>query len=127
MDYGDFISLRLPQVNHFCYCFQGGLKFADREYFRISGKPCDRLCSVTWRLFFKICDMVLPFGAGCPTSIALGNCKMMFASGPFDWIRVPNVCTVAELLAQRMEGSIDYSDLEKMDENASYLIVRNYR
>lgn len=78
-------------------------------------------------LFNKTYDMVLPIGAGCPTSIALGSCKMRFVSGPFDWIRVPDVGTVVELLAQRMEGFMDYDDLVKEDENASYLIVRNRR
>lgn len=68
--------------------------------------------------------MVLLIGAGCPTSIALGSCKMRFVSGPFDWTRVPDMGTVVELLAQRMEGFMDYDDLMKEDENAPYLIVR---
>ena len=78
-------------------------------------------------IFDKNYDMILPVGCGCPTSIALGYCRMRFVSSPFDWIRVPDITTPAQLLAQRMERFMEVEDLEIEGENADHLRVVNNR
>lgn len=78
-------------------------------------------------LFNKRFDLVLPIGAGCPTAISLGHCKMRLASSPFDWIKFEKRESMIELFERRFSDFMQLEDLVEVDANSTNRIVHNQR
>lgn len=78
-------------------------------------------------LFNKRFDFVLPIGAGCPTAISLGHCKMRASSSPFDWFKIERRESVIELFECRFFDFMLLEDLVEVDANSTHRIVRNQR